>query len=130
MYNQNAHNAYKQNTLNITSPNKLVEMMYEGILKFLAQAKKYLEEEDIEKQVYWINRAIAIFSELISVLDYNKGGEVAHYLSGLYNYQIKALSESITLHGDKKQEGIDRINGAIHVSKELLEAWKETSNQK
>lgn len=130
MNNQNAYNAYKQNTLNVTSPNKLVEMMYEGILRFLAQAKKFSEEENIEKQVYWINRTIAIFSELISILDYNKGGEIAHYLGGLYNYQIKALSESITLHGDRKQEGIDKINGAIHVSKELLEAWKETSNPK
>ena len=130
MYNKNAHNAYKQNTLNITSPNKLVEMMYEGILKFLFQARRFYKEDNIEKQVYWINRAIAIFSELISILDYNKGGEIAHYLSGLYNYQIKALSESITLHGDKKQEGLDKIDGAIHVAKELLEAWKETLNQK
>lgn len=130
MYNKNAYNAYRQNSLNVTSPNKLVEMMYEGILKFLSQAKKFSQEDNIEKQVYWINRAIAIFSELISILDYDKGGEVAHYLSGLYNYQIKALSESITLHGDNKQEGIDKIDGAIHVSKELLEAWKETSNQK
>lgn len=127
MQNKNAYNAYKQNNLNVTSPTKLIEMMYEGILRFLPQAKKFIESEDIEKQVYWINRAIAIFSELIGILDYQKGGDVAHYLSGLYNYQIRSLSESILLHGDKKQEGIDKIDGAMHVTRELLEAWKETT---
>jgi len=128
MYHQQGVNAYKQNNLSVTSPTKLIEMMYEGLIKFLSQAKKSSQNDDIEKQVYWINRSIAIFSELIGILDYEKGGDVAHYLNGLYGYQIRSLSDSISCHGDNKQKGIDKINGAIHVIRELLEAWKETSH--
>ena len=39
MYNNSSINAYKQNSMNVTSKSKLVEMMYEGILRFLSQAK-------------------------------------------------------------------------------------------
>ena len=129
MYNNTANgfNAYKQNSMNITSTPKLVEMMYEGILRFLSQAKKSAIEDDIEKKVYWINRTISIFGEFVSILDYKKGGDVAYYLNGLYSYQIKSLSESLTFNGEKKEEGIEKIEQSIHITKELLEAWKESN---
>jgi len=38
MYGSNAHNIYAQNNVGIESPSKLVEMMYEGVLRFNAQA--------------------------------------------------------------------------------------------
>jgi flagellar protein FliS len=113
--------------MNVTSKSKLVEMMYEGILRFLAQAKKSAQIDDIEKKVYWINRAIAIYGEFIAILDYDKGGEVSHYLNGLYAHQIKILSESIAFSGDTKQDGIDIIDKSINITKELLEAWSDVS---
>jgi flagellar protein FliS len=119
MKNTAAYNAYTQNNLQIESPQRLVEMMYEGILRFASLAKRSFDNKDVEKQVYWINRCVAIFSELVGSLDYEKGGDVAHYLSGLYTYQIKILSESIS---KDKPENIDET---INVVKGLLEAWKE-----
>lgn len=120
-------NAYKQNSMNVTSKSKLVEMMYEGILRFLSQAKKSATEDDIEKKVYWINRAIAIYGEFIAILDYEQGGEVSYYLNGLYSYQIKSLSESIAFSGDEKDKGVEIIEKCIVVTKELLEAWGDVS---
>ena len=119
MNNTAAYNTYTQNNLQIESPQRLVEMMYEGILRFASLAKRSFENNDIEKQVYWINRCIAIFSELIGSLDFSKGGEVSHYLNGLYTYQIKLLSESIS------KNKINNIDETIKVVKGLLEAWKE-----
>lgn len=40
MYGNTAYNIYSQNNVGIESPEKLVEMMYEGVLRFNAQAKK------------------------------------------------------------------------------------------
>ena len=117
--NSTAYNAYTQNNLQIESPEKLVEMMYEGILRFVSLAKRSFSDNDIEKQVYWINRTIAIFSELLGSLDYEKGGDVSHYLSGLYTYQIKILSESIAKNDPTK------LDETINVTKGLLEAWQE-----
>jgi flagellar protein FliS len=93
MYAQ-AINSYNQNNINIESPEKLIEMLYEGALKFTSFAKKAIEKGDIEKKVYWINRTINIFTELIISLDVKKGGNVAIYLNGLYEQQIKFLTEA------------------------------------
>lgn len=121
MYGNNAHDIYAQNNLSIESPAKLIEMLYEGVLRFNAQAKKSIKENNIEKRVYWTNRSIAIITELIGVLDY-KQGEVAEYLNGLYNYQIQLLLEA----GEEKN--IEKLDECSNVFKGLLEAWRETTN--
>ena len=66
-------------------------MLYDGILKFIFRTKKAIEAGDIEKKVYYINRANAIFVELLNSLDYSQG-DVAHYLSGLYTRQMQLLA--------------------------------------
>jgi len=117
-----AYSTYTQNNVQIESPEKLIEMLYEGILRFCSQAKKAIENNDIEKRVYWINRAIAVFSELIVSLDAERGGEIAYYLEGLYAQQIKFLNEC-NINNDVKSLDI-----VMNVTKELLEAWREEIN--
>ncbi len=120
---KNAYNAYAQNATLVDSPYKLTQMLYEGILRFTSHAKRSMSEGDIEKKVYYINRATAIYMELIATLNYD-GGEIAHYLHGLYNHQLKLLSEA-NLENSK-----EKIDEAINVASVLLEAWKEeTSNE-
>ena len=122
MYGNTAHNIYAQNNVGIESPAKLIEMLYEGILRFNAQAKKAIKDGDIEKRVYWMNRSVAIITELISVLDTKKGGNVAGYLEGLYDYQIHLLSEAGNAQDTKK------IDECSNVFRTLLEAWRESTN--
>jgi len=115
-----ALSTYTQNSATIESPYKLVEMLYEGILRFTSQATKSMIEGDIEKQVYWINRTIDIFSELISSLDYSgEQQQLAEYLNGLYTYQIKLLTEA-NLECDTK-----KLDTVMKVAHGLLEAWRE-----
>ena len=52
MYGTQAHNTYAQNNIGIESPQKLVEMLYEGVLRFNAQAKKSIKDKNIEKKMY------------------------------------------------------------------------------
>ena len=73
MYSNLAYNTYAQNNIGVESPEKLIQMMYEGILRFNMQAKRSIMESDIEKRTYWVNRSSAVISELINVLDYNQG---------------------------------------------------------
>lgn len=113
-----ANLAYSQNSVSIESSDKLIKMLYEGVLKFVSQAKRSVEVEDGERKVYWINKATAIFTELINSIDYDSG-DIAHYLSGLYAHQIKLLSES-NLHDD-----IKKLDEVISVTKVLLETWNE-----
>lgn len=125
MQNNLAYSAYSQNQVGIESPQKLIEMLYEGILRFCSRAKLAIRNEDIEQRVYFVKRITAIFIELINSLDYEKGGEVGHYLSGLYTRQIQLLS----LANLENNEA--RIDEVINVTKGLLEAWREVnSNEK
>ena len=88
MHYNTAHTAYSQNAVGgIESPTKLIEMLYEGVLRFIFRARKAMQDNDVEKKVYFINRTNAIFIELLNSLDYNQGS-IAHYLSGLYTRQI------------------------------------------
>ncbi len=122
MYRNNlAYNTYAQNNASIESPYKLIEMLYEGILRFNAQIKKAMQEGDIEKRAYWTSRSIAIFSELIATLDHSHGN-VAYYLEGLYNYQLQLLMEAATKNDESK---IDEVNNVVMG---LLEAWREETH--
>ena len=122
MYGTAAHNIYAQNNVGIESPAKLIEMLYEGVLRFNAQAKKAIKDGNIEKRVYWINRSTAIITELISVIDLKQAGDISKYLDGLYTYEIQLLSEACT------ENSIDKLEEVSNVFKSLLEAWRETTN--
>jgi len=122
MYGNAAHNIYAQNNVGIESPEKLIEMLYEGVLRFNAQAKKAIKDENIEKRVYWVNRSVAIITELITVLDMDQEGDISMYLMGLYNYEIQLLLKASI---NSKTEYIDEVS---HVFKTLLEAWRESTN--
>ncbi len=117
----NGYNAYKQNSTLVDSPTKLVEMLYEGILKFNSLAKGAIIKKDMEKKVYYVNRSTAIYVELINTLDMN-GGDIAKYLYGLYDYQIKLLSDVVI------ENSVEKIDEAIKVASVLIEAWKEETS--
>ncbi len=119
--NNLAYNTYAQNNIGIESPEKLIEMLYEGTLRFNTQAIRCIENDNIEKRTYWINRSMAVFIELIQALDFSHG-DISHYLSGLYNYQIKLLMEA-NMNND-----ISKLNEVNNVIKGLLEAWRETTS--
>ena len=122
MYGSTAHNIYAQNNVGIESPAKLIEMLYEGVLRFNAQAKKATKDENIEKKFYWANRSIAIITELISILDSKQDGDMSMYLMGLYNYQIQSLSRAVAYNE------VEKIDEVSSVFKGLLEAWRETTD--
>ena len=121
MYGNAAHNIYAENNVGIESPAKLIEMLYEGVLRFNAQAKKAIKDGTIDKKVYWINRSIAIMTELVAILDKSQG-DVAEYLEGLYNYEIHLLTEA-SLENDT-----DKVDEVSKVFKGLLEAWREEND--
>lgn len=119
MNSMNAYSIYQQTHTRVESPSRLIEMLYEGILRFSSLARKAVELNDIEKKIYYINRITDIFTELLNILDYENGGEVASYLTGLYTQQIKFLTQA------NIENNVEKIDLVIKVTKGLLEAWRE-----
>jgi len=118
---QNAYNAYTQNQTGVYSPEKLIEMLYEGLLRFTSLAKRAIEEGDMEAKAKWINRSTDIFIELIDSLR-NDGSQMTAYLTGLYMHQIKSLAEA------NRKNSTQELDTIIHVVKVLLETWREETN--
>ena len=119
MNNNLAYNAYSQNSIAIESSTKLISMLYEGVLKFSSLAIRAIDLEDVEKKVYYINKTIAIFTELVNILDYDNGGDTAKYLAGLYEHQIKLLSLA------NLEDNTKNMVTVIGVAKTLLQTWDE-----
>lgn len=118
MRTNSSYHAYSQNNASIESPEKLIMMLYEGILKFASQARASIEINDIEKRTYWSNRTAAIFIELINSLDYS-AGDVSLYLEGIYKRELELLTQA------NVQNDVKPLDEVIHVTKELSEAWRE-----
>ncbi len=114
-----AYNAYAQNNTMVQTPEKLIEMLYEGILKFASLAKRSIENGDLEKKTYYINRTTDIYIELISSIKHDTGGTIAEYLNGLYMQQIKLLTTS------NIKNNTEELSEVINVASVLLEAWRE-----
>jgi flagellar protein FliS len=79
-----AAHAYMQTSVSTTTPGELVILLYDGAVKFLAQAKLFIAERNYARKGIAISRAMDIINELSSALNRDKGGELAENLYKLY----------------------------------------------
>lgn len=83
-WNANAVSAYGRVANAETDPLRQVVMLYDGAIKFLRLAAADIESGDLVAKVEHTNRALDIISYLQSILDFERGGEVAPVLNLLY----------------------------------------------
>jgi flagellar secretion chaperone FliS len=67
-----------------TDPLQQIVMLYDGAIKFLRLAATDIETGDLVAKGEHTNRALDIIGYLQSILDYERGGEVAPVLNTLY----------------------------------------------
>ena len=61
-------------------PEKLILMLYDGALRFMKTGIEGIEEKNLEKAHNNLIRAQRIFIELMTCLDFKKGGVIASNL--------------------------------------------------
>lgn len=76
------------------SPHRLIQMLMEGGLTRLAQARGAMERQNYPLKGELIGKAIAIVGGLRNGLDMAQGGELAQNLDNLYEYMIRRLSDA------------------------------------
>ena len=76
------------------SPHRLIQMLFEGGLARLAQAKGALERGQTSLKGELLGKAIAIIGGLREGLDHQQGGEIAATLDSLYEYMVSRLVEA------------------------------------
>ncbi|NLY14216.1 MAG: flagellar export chaperone FliS [Gammaproteobacteria bacterium] len=75
-------------------PHRLIQMLMEGGLTRLAQARGAMEREQIALKGELLSKAIGIVGGLRQALDVEKGGELAENLDRLYEYMTTRLMEA------------------------------------
>src|SRR5262245_11305306 len=76
------------------SPHRLIQMLMEGGLTRLAQARGAIERGQLGQKGELIGKAIAIIGGLRDSLNFEQGGEIAVNLDSLYEYMVSRLLEA------------------------------------
>jgi flagellar protein FliS len=90
----NGHERYLETAVETASPARLIVMLYDGAIRFINEATYAMQQRDYETQNAKLQRAQKILAELISSLDFDKGGEIAENLFRLYAYMYNQLVEA------------------------------------
>lgn len=79
-----AANAYFQTKVSTTDQGQLLLMLYDGALRYIAQARDKILAKDYAAKGVLISKVIDIINELSSSLNLEKGGSLATNLNNLY----------------------------------------------
>ncbi|MEA1988101.1 MAG: flagellar export chaperone FliS [Pseudomonadota bacterium] len=112
-------NNYVETAVSEASPHKLVEMLYEGVLKHLNLTKVFIDQKNFEKKSEHVNKALSILNALRAGVDLEKGKEVGGNLYDLYDYCYRRVFEA------SSQNNSDMVDEVIEHIKALDDAWKQ-----
>jgi flagellar protein FliS len=110
--------AYRDAHFESAPPLKLVQMMYEGALRFLDQASTALEEAAPSRFQERCLRAQAILTELRLALDHGQAPELAERLDSLYLFAEGEINKAIV---EESEAGLGAVRDVLVT---LLDGWK------
>jgi flagellar secretion chaperone FliS len=123
MYSAGRPSAYQDNEVLTASKERLVLLLYEGLLRSLRRAGMQIGAGDLEGKSRSLQNASSIVYELLGSLDFEAGGDIAKRLSGLYSYfASEILQVGRTLDRRRLEALVDMID-ALH------EAWGEAARK-
>lgn len=109
------YNQYKENSIYTASPEELILMLYNGLVKFIMQAQSAIAENDMEKVNNSIIRAQDIVLHFKATLDMKY--EVSRGLDLLYDFMYRHLLEA-NIKKDKTM-----LEDVLSLVKELRDTW-------
>ena len=103
----------------IAKPEKLILMLYDGALRFMKTGIEGIEEKNLEKAHNNLIRAQRIFIELMTCLDFKKGGDIASNLFRIYEFMHYTL---VNANVKKDAEPIHKVSEQLRV---LRDSWEK-----
>lgn len=116
---QTLNTAYRKTQIETAPPEQLILMLYDGALRFIGQAEEGFATKNMEKISNSLVRVQAIFTELMTALNKEKGGEIAINLERIYLFFLERLSEA---NVKKDPEPMRQIKPLIE---DLRNTWAE-----
>ena len=133
MYGRNLK-AYKKTNLeaelSVADPNRVIQMMYEGLIERLSQAKGAIMRHDYEYKADRISKAVGIINGLQSALDNRSNPELGQRMFALYDYMKELLTKaSVSLDTAPIDEVINLILPIKQAWDQIPQDIKEKTNQ-
>ena len=113
MVRSNIRQQYTEAHLASSSTEETVLMLYDGAIRFLKEASRALEEENITTKVRLLDKVEKIIEYLQSCLDIQQGGQIAVNLQKLYDYMLMRLTEANLYNDSEKLEEVGSLLGTV-----------------
>lgn len=117
-----AFNAYNQ-ALYTMAKTRQVVMLYDGIIRYLKQARDAMVENRIQDRFNLLVKAGDIIMGLQSSLDFDKGEQVAQTL---YDFYSSVDARILTLHRTQDVELCDQLVAEL---KEMRDIWDQIDRE-
>jgi flagellar protein FliS len=121
---QSAHDQYLENRVLSAEPLELVQMLYQGAIGAVQDARHHLANGKIIERSRAITKACAILIELTASLNREAGGELAQRLGSLYDYMRRKLLEANFHQSDEP------LGEVLSLLAALAEGWAEIGKPK
>ncbi len=112
-----------QEAISGASPHRLVQMLMEGALQRMAEAKGAIKHGDIVKKGESIGKAISIIGGLRDSLNMDIEGGLSHNLDNLYEYMVECLLTANLHNNDAK------INEVVELMSTIKSGWDGIADQ-
>lgn len=99
------------------SPHRLIQMLFEGALERIAQAKGAIGQKQFARKGELIGKAAAIVGGLQGSLNDNEGGALAANLDSVYDYIIRRLTQA------NYENSVEQLDECARLLGEIKSAW-------
>ncbi|MBD1550672.1 flagellar export chaperone FliS [Pseudomonas typographi] len=106
-------NVNTQAALEDASPHRLIQMLMDGGLNRIAQARGKMERGELADKGVLIGKAVAIISGLREGLDFQRGGDIAQNYARLYDYISRRLVEANRSNDVRILDETSRLLGTL-----------------
>jgi flagellar protein FliS len=111
---------YQRNAVLNASPEKLIQLLYDGAIKHLEKGRIGLADNKTARSAdvgQALGKAMGILGELRASLDHAAGGQIARDLDRLYEFALDQLSQA---NLNRTPVGVEN---ALRVVRTLKEGW-------
>lgn len=119
---KNKYQAYASATQTLGKTKQIV-LLYDGLIRFLQQAKTAISENRIEDRFNLLIKASQLISGLQACLDFEQGGDIAKIL---YNFYASIDSRIFSVHRSNSIETCDEVLAEI---KQMRDAWAQIDSE-
>ena len=116
---KNAAKEYLERQVHNASPAERVVLTYDGAIRFLMNARRAIEQNNIEARFINCKKATDIITYLMETLDMEQGGEISQNLSRIYSYMLRRLVDV------NIKNAVEPIDEVIAQLRQLRSSWEK-----